>query len=150
MLRYLLIALIALAAVGCSGLPGQGPPPPTPLPFNLHTAQQVLDAFRAAGLSVINPTREMQVGRGAPTSFRDRYVFAIEGVAPNGGQVLIFDTPEALAQWTAYIERLRANSATRRDVSYVYTFRNVMIQINADLPLRTAQAYRDALEGLSP
>lgn len=150
MLRYLLIALFALASVGCSGLPGQGPPTPTPLPFNLHTAQQVLDAFRAAGLSVINPAREMQVGRDAPSSFRDRYVFAIEGVAPNGGQVLIFDTPEALAQWTAYIERLRANSATRRDVSYVYTFRNVMIQINADLPLRTAQAYRDALEGLTP
>lgn len=147
MLRYLLIALIALT-VGCGGLPGQEPPP-TPLPFNLHTAQQVLDAFRAAGLSVINPAREMQVGRGAPASFRDRYVFAIEGVAPNGGQVLIFDTPEALAQWTAYIERLRANSATRRDVSYVYTFRNVMIQINADLPPRTAQAYRAALEGLS-
>jgi hypothetical protein len=151
--RYLFPLLLAILSlnVGCSSLGSLGqPPPPTPLPFNLFTAQQVLDALTAAGLSVQNPTREMLVGRGAPGSFRDRYVFEIDTVAPFGGQVLIFDTPEGLAEWETYINQLKASSATARDVSYVYMHHNVMLQVNANLPLAQARAYRDALQAMTP
>jgi hypothetical protein len=151
--RYLLPLLLAILSltVGCETVASLGQPPsPTPLPFNLFTAQQVLDALTAAGLSVQNPTREMFVGRGAPGSFRDRYVFEIDTVAPFGGQVMIFETPEGLAEWERYISQLRANSATARDVSYVYVHHNVMLQVNANLPLAQARAYRDALQGMSP
>lgn len=151
--QYLLAVLLAILSltVGCSTIEGLGqPPPPTPLPFNLFNAQQVLNALTAAGLSVQNPTREMLVGRGAPGGFRDRYVFEIDTVVPFGGQILVFDTPETLAEWQSYINRLRASSATARDVSYVYIHHNVMLQVNANLPLAQAHAYRDALLGMAP
>jgi hypothetical protein len=148
MIRFVFTLLCLGAALsGCASF-GIGQQPPTPLPYNLYTAQNALDAFSAAGLSVINPAREMQVGRDAPNTFSDRYTFAIDEVAPNGGQVLVFATPEAMAEWNTYIERLRANSATRRDVSYVYVQGNIMLQLNANLLPRTAQAFRDALAAM--
>lgn len=146
----LLLAILSLT-VGCESIASIGqPPPPTPLPFNLFTAQQVLAALTSAGLSVQNPQREMLVGRGAPGGFSDRQVFEIDRLAPFGGQVLIFETPEALAEWQTYINGLRANSSTSRDVSYVYVFHNAMLQVNANLTLAEAHAYRDALMAMTP
>lgn len=139
----ILFAVISAALSGCGALGGQ--PQPTALPFNLYTPQDALDAFTAAGLDVITPVREMQVQRGAPSSFSDRFTFVITGVEPGGGQVLSFATPEALNEWLAYIETLRADSATRRDVSYTYTYGNIWIQVNANLVPNVAGAYEAAL-----
>ncbi|MDZ4765151.1 MAG: hypothetical protein SGI73_11425 [Chloroflexota bacterium] len=145
MLRTLTaFVILALALVGCDALPGSAPQP-TALPYNLYTPQDAINAFTAAGLDALVPTREMNLSRGAPLTFNDRMIFQIAPVAPSGGQILAFDTPEAMAEWNTYIEQLRADSATRRDVSYVYTYGNILLQVNADLPPRTAQAYRDAL-----
>lgn len=143
MLRTITALLLIFVLAACGSLGGQ--PQPTALPYNLYTAQDAINAFTAAGLDVIAPVREMQVQRGAPSTFVDRMTFQITGVAPGGGQILVFSTPEGMAEWQAYIERLRSDSATARDVSYVYTYGNIMIQVNANLIPRVAQAYRDAL-----
>lgn len=151
--QYLFPLLLAILSfsVGCSAIESIGqPPPPTALPFNLFTAQQVLNALTAANVSIIEPTREMLVGRGAPGGFSDRYVFQIGKVAPFGGQVMTFATPEDLAEWESYVNQLKANSSTARDVSYVYVFHNVMLQVNANLTLNEAHAYRDALTAMTP
>ncbi|NDJ60468.1 MAG: hypothetical protein GYB67_05040 [Chloroflexi bacterium] len=142
-----MLALIAL--VGCDTL--GGPAEPTPVPFNRFTADDVVNAFQAAGLNfTVDPPDRTGgfVARGAPNSHSDRVTFVIAQVAPNGGQILVFDTPEALAEWERYIAQLRTNSATRRDVVYVYTNANIMLQVNANLTGVQARAYETALMGL--
>ena len=112
--RYLFLLLLTITVfiAGCASL-GIGQPTATVIPYNRYTAQDVFSAFSTAGLQVQNSQRDMLVGRGAPAGFSDRYVFEIPRIAPAGGQVLIFDRPEGLAEWEAYIERLRADTATR-------------------------------------
>lgn len=138
----LLMTMFLLAACGSAE------PTPTPIPFARHTAQDVLGALAASGLSVERPMRDMIVGREAPTTFSDRYVFEIASVAPQGGQVLVFDNEAGLQAWEAYIERLRNNSATRRDVVYTYVHNNVLLQLNTNLLPDEANRYKAALEGI--
>ena len=141
----LLLTMLVLAG-GCESSPfGQSA---TEVPFARFTAEDVFNGFSQAGLQADNVTRDMLMGREAPNSFSDRYVFEIPRIAPLGGQVLIFDTPEAMGEWIAFIERLRADPDTRRDVVYVYPFANVMIQVNAGLYPDEANAFREALYAL--
>jgi hypothetical protein len=125
-----------------------GAPEPTAIPFARLDAQTVLAALVDAGLSVERPIRDRVVGRDAPGGFSDRYVFEIASVAPLGGQVLIFDNSAGLAEWQTYIDGLRASSATRRDVANTFVHHNVLLQLNADVPLDEVAAYRRALEAL--
>lgn len=147
--HYLFVLVLAIlgVAAGCESLPF-GQAAATEIPFNRFTAQEVFNSFSQAGLQVNSVTRDMLTGRDAPGGFRDRYVFEIPRVAPLGGQVLIFDTPAAMGEWVAYVESLRADRATRRDVIYVYPYANVMLQLNANLLPAEANAFREALYGL--
>lgn len=146
-LVLLLLTMTALAA-GCASL-GIGQPTATPIPFERYSAQDVFDAFSTAGVEAQNLQRDMVVGRGAPAYFKDRYVFEIPRIAPQGGQIIVFDRPEDLAAWQAYVADLRSESATRRDVVYVYVKDNVLLQVNANLTTQEAGAYEDALMGLN-
>jgi len=139
---------LGILLTGCSGGGLFTSPTAAPLPFNRLTAQQVLDAFNRANLGVENVRRDMLIGRDAPSTFSDRYIFEIASIAPNGGQVLIFATPTDLATWEEYITRLRADPTARRGVIYVYTHANVLIQVNAALTTQQAAAFRTALLGL--
>lgn len=144
--RYLILCLTAMLAVsGCASLGIGGEPEPTPIPFNRFNAQNVFDAFSRAGLQVQNLQRDMLIGRDAPSTFSDRYIFEIERIAPSGGQILIFSTPDDMHAWQTYIDTLRANANTRRDVIFVYTYGNVMLQMNANLFPNEADAFRTAL-----
>lgn len=147
--RYLFLLLLTMTALaaGCASL-GIGQPTETPVPFNRHTAQDVFSVLSSAGLEAQNLRRDLVVGRGAPSTFSDRYIFEISRIAPSGGQVLIFETPDGLTEWQEYIATLRANNATRRDVVYVFVRGNVMLQVNANLTTQEANAYRDALMGM--
>lgn len=147
--RYLLCLLSATLALltGCGGLPF-GSPTPTPIPFGLYSAQDVIEVLLAAGLDVINPAPQVTAGRDEPGEFAERYVFEISSIAPAGGQILIFSSPDQLAAWQAYFDRLRNSSATRRTVVYVYTQHNVMVQLNSLLGNAEAIRYRDALATL--
>jgi hypothetical protein len=150
MKRYLFLLLLTMTvlATGCESL-GIGQQPPTPVPFARYTAQDVIDAFSTAGLQVQNMQRDMAVGRGAPNTFSARYEFEVPRIAPGGGQILIFQQQEDLTAWQDYIAQLRADSATRRDVVYVYVKDNVLLQVNANLTTQEAIGFRDALEGMS-
>jgi hypothetical protein len=143
--RYLVLLLLAmLALAGCDG----GVPGPTAVPFQRHTGQDVLNALASAGLSVDQSQRDMTVGRDAPATFSDRYIFEIASVAPNGGQVLVFSDAASMQTWVDYLDRLRNNTDTRRDVIYTYVHNNVILQINTNLMPDEANQYKEALEGM--
>jgi hypothetical protein len=144
---FLLVMTMTALTAGCASL-GIGEPTATPIPFNRYTAQDVFSAMSAANLQVQNSQRDLVVGRGAPSTFIDRYIFEIPRIAPSGGQVLIFETPEGLSEWQEYIGQLRSDNSTRRDVVYVFVKDNVMLQVNANLTTQEANAYRDALMGM--
>jgi hypothetical protein len=148
-LPLLLFAILAFfGSAGCSIL--NPPPAPTAIPFALHTSEDVFNAFARAGLQMQNPTKEMNVGaRGAPSEFSDRYLFEVPRIAPLGGQVIVFASAQQLQAWQDYIERLRNDSTTRRDVVYVYVKDNVMVQLSASLTTAEANAYRDAVVALT-
>jgi hypothetical protein len=139
-LVYCVLAILCLS--GCDGLGNQEP---TAVPFAIYNAQQVIQAFRDGGAPVSNITRNMVIGsdRGVPATFSDRYVFEIPRIAPLGGQILVFDRAEDMQAWVDYIASLRQNQRTRRDVVYVYTRRNVMIQLNAALTATEARQFEN-------
>ena len=149
--QYLpLVVLAILAVFGASGCGVLNPPQPTAVPFVQHNAEDVFNAFGRAGLQIQNPEKNMLVsGRGAPSSFSDRYLFEIPRIAPAGGQIIVFSTPDQLAAWQHYIDTLLASADTRRDVIYVYIKENVLLQLNANLTNQEAKGYSDAFMGLS-
>jgi hypothetical protein len=147
MKRYPVLLVLAMwLLAGCSVFGGQ--PTPTPLPFFRHTAEEVLAALNSAGLSVQGAQRDIIVGRDAPLTFSDRYTFVIDTVAPNGGQIVVFDNPNGLQEWQAWITSLQSSSSTRRDVIYTFVHNNILMQLNAGLLPDQAEAYHRALDAM--
>lgn len=147
--RYLVLYILAmslsvLAACGTADST-------TPEAFARYKTPDVLAALTTAGLSVVNPQRSLAAGQGAPLTFNDRYTFeiAIRDIAPSGGQIMIFNSPEALQKWQDYITTQKASSDTRRNWLFVYTYRNVLLQVNPGLTNDEAERYHKALESLS-
>ena len=136
----LLISTLLISACGANQ--------PTAIPFGTYSAQNVIDALQAAGLDLQNIQRAMQVGRDAPTTYNDRYIFEIPSIAPQGGQILIFSSDANMQAWRDYIELLRQDRVTRRDVVYVYENANVMVQVNSNLPVDDANVFRDTIANL--
>jgi hypothetical protein len=126
----------------CSGLQG-GEPTPTERPWARFRSEDVINALQAVGLSLENLDSNLAAGRGAPLTFSERFTFEIPRIAPNGGQIVIFANQEAMDAWTEWIVDLRNDPETRRDVVYVYTNHNALIQLNAGLTNQEAAAYRD-------
>ncbi len=151
--RYLvrmgIAILVFMSLAGCAGGGNLfGEPAPTEIPFARFTSQDVLNAFSTAGITIEVIQREMLIGRDAPSTFIDRYTFQVPRIAPSGGQLLIFENEAGLAEWENYISRLRADVATRRDVSYVYINSNALVQVNANLTPPEANQFRDAVASL--
>lgn len=149
-LQYLALILLAMLAVfGASACAILNPQQPTAVPFVRFGAQDVFNAFAQASLEMQNPEKSMVIeGRGAPSEFSDRYLFEIPRIAPSGGQIIVFANASQLQAWQAYIEKLRNDSDTRRNVVFVYFNQNVMLQLNPMLTNPEAFAYRDAFMGL--
>lgn len=143
--RYLFVGLLATVFV----LAGCGQQTPTPQPYAQFNIEDVRNAFSQAGLPVQSMVRDMTAGRDAPLTFNDRYTFAIDRIAPDGGQVLFFTSDAQMQEWLSFISRLRADSETRRDVVYVYTNGNVLMQLNANLLPAEAQAFEAALNSIN-
>lgn len=137
-LALLLLAMVVLAGCG-------GPAPTAAPPFARFTAEDVLTAFVRAGLPVQNIEENFDVNRSDfPINFSDRRVFEIPSIAPNGGQIVVFSRPDALAEWRELIDARLDSSDTRRDVIYTYYNGNVLLQLNANLLPSVAGQYRDA------
>lgn len=146
MLKRLFPLLAVLSGLLLSACGGLGNAEPTAVPFNKYTAQDVIRAFNAAGLSIINAQRDMVVGRDAPGRMADRYTFEMADLpAGSGGQILIFDSPETMQAWTDFFTTLRNDPATRSSAIYVFTKDNVILQINSTLMPAQATDYSDAL-----
>ena len=144
--QYLALILLAILAAGCAIL---NPSQPTPVPFDRLSAQDVFDAFARAGLEMQNPQQNLVIsGRGAPTALQDRYTFEIPSIAPAGGQIIVFASPDQLQAWQTYVSQLRSSSDTRRDVIYTYFNANVMLQLSANLTNDQADAYQKAFMSL--
>ncbi len=144
MLRFfscLLLFVITLLISACGTAP-------TAVPFGTYSAQQVIDVFQAAGLDIQNVERVMQIGRDAPSTFSDRYIFGIPLIAPSGGQILVFNSDADMQAWRDYITSMRNDQQRRREVVYVYENANIMVQINANLPIDEANRFRDAVAAL--
>ena len=146
--RFIPLLLVALILAGCGAA---ATPAPTVAPVAVLDAQEVIDALRAAGLSVQNPTQDMSAGRGAPGGFVDRQTFEIHirDIAPNGGQIFVFNNASELAAWQLYVDDQKANPDTRRPWIYTYIHKNFLMQLNANLTPAEADAYHAALEELS-
>jgi hypothetical protein len=142
--QYRVLIVLTMAAL----LAACGAPTPTPIPFAQYTAEDVLAAFVGAGLTAGNIREELSVGRDAPLTFSDRRTFEIASIAPDGGQILVFNNPDGLAAWQTYIAGLQSDSTTRRDVVYTYVKGNILVQLNAGLLPDEARRYREALEGM--
>lgn len=142
-----LLLTIAVLLAGCGII---NPPAPTPQPYNKYTAQDVIRAFNAAGLSVINAQRDMLTGRDAPSSHSDRYTFEMEDLPiGSGGQILVFDSAEGQSEWQQWFDTLRSDPATRSSVIYVFSKDNIILQLNTALMPADANRYRDALNGMA-
>ncbi len=146
--RYLVLCVLAmslsvLAACGATDAT-------TPEPFARFKAVDVLKVLTDANLSVVNPQRSLAATSGAPLSFSDRYTFeiAIRDIAPSGGQILIFNSPGAMQKWQDYITGQKASSDTKRNWLFVYTYKNVLLQVNPGLTNDEAERYHKALEAM--
>lgn len=146
--RYLVLGVLATSLLVMAACGGQSAA--TPEPFARYKAVDVLKGLTDAHLSVVNPQRGLAAAAGAPLSFNDRYSFNI--ALPNGtmdsGQLLIFNSPEALKKWQDFITTQKASSETRRNWLFVYTYKNVMLQVSPDLSNDQAEQYNQALQKL--
>lgn len=145
--RYLVLLVLAMSLLaGCGSAANEA----TSEPFARYSAQDVLDAMTKAGLSVENPQRALAAAQGAPLSFNDRYVFEIlvRNQPPNRGQVLVFNSPDAMKKWQDYITTQKASSETRRNWLFVFERKNVLVQVDPDLTNDEAEQYHKALDSL--
>ena len=56
----------------------------------------------------------------------------------------MFANASQMQAWQTYIEKLRNDSDTRRDVVFVYFNHNLMLQLSPQLTNQQAIPYRDA------
>ncbi len=144
--RYLALLVIAIFLAACETLNPQ--PTVTPIPFDLYDVQDVFTAFARTGLPIGGLEQSLLISREGPTSLKDRWVFEIPRIAPAGGQVVVFANQQQRSEWETYIDTLRADADTRRDVVYTFFHKNIMMQLNSGLTNQESSAYRDALLSL--
>lgn len=122
-------------------------PTPTP-PFEKWTSEQVIKAFKAAGLEAeeIRPMTKDDYGM-APMTAVEGTRFLIPSLCSDcGGRVFSFASPEDLEMMKAYYVELGRVSAIF--FSWVFVKDNILVQINGDLPEEKAKQYEAALDAM--
>jgi len=118
-----------------------------------YTTQQVIDAFKVAGLDAGNPRPMIRDDYGpAPMMATDATIFELTSLGPDSqgmrhGRVMAFANAADLAITKAYYVTLGKNSALL--FSWVYDEANILVQINGDLPQAKAVKYQAALAALT-
>jgi hypothetical protein len=135
----MLVPLVLVALVACGGQPAT----PTPT-FARYTIPEVIDAFRAAGLSVedVRPGTPWKQGDPWPNVATERQVFTIASVAPKGGVIQTFAEQQDRDAMAAYYARFPDLAP------YVYARHNILVQLNSGVAKAEAEQYRLALESL--
>lgn len=131
------------------------PEPPTETPtlapttsFTKWTADQVIEAFKAAGLEAENPTvmTRDDFGRAPYSADKGIHFFVPSLCSDCGGRVFSFPDLESRDLMETYYVGLGRLSAA--SYSWVFVRDNILVQINGDLPDAKAAKYKEALENL--
>jgi hypothetical protein len=145
------IEVTRIEQVVVTATPEPATPTPEPAPtlaFRRWTSNQVVEAFKAAGLEAedARPMTKDDYGM-APMVAVEAMRFFIPSLCEDcGGRVLSFDSPDDLEKTKSFYVRLGEESAML--FSWVFTKDNILVQINGDLPEETAMKYKAALESL--
>jgi hypothetical protein len=110
------------------------------------TAQSVIDALRAAGLAVDNPTVPERGGDALPNTYRERILFQVPGARPGrGGQILTCDTKKNCDALYAYFDMLKGLVGP-----YIYQSPDglVVVQMNSGLTPDIAAQYETVIKAL--
>lgn len=110
--------------------------------------QQVIDAFKAAGLEVVSPAPMTKKDYGVAPYVGDEAVhFLVPSVCPDcGGRIFSIANKDDQAALADYYNKLAKISASF--FSWVFQKDNILVQINGDLPDAKAKAYQAALNNL--
>lgn len=125
------------------------PLPVTPTPiFQLHTSQDAIAAFQAAGLEAENPRPLLEEDYGiAPQVAQEGTRFLIPSLcAECGGRVFSFSSPQNLDILKTYYVTISESSPAF--FTWVFEKDNILVQINGDLSEERAREYETALESL--
>ncbi len=111
--------------------------------FRRYTADQVIAALQAVGLSVSDVKAAPRNPNAlAPDVAEETKIFAIASIAPRGGQVLSFNEPHDLQEMQAWFARFPDLAP------YVYIKGNVILQLHSSLPQAEAEQFKAALEAM--
>ncbi len=127
------------------------PPTETPAPTDtpaprVYSAQEIVAAFEAAGISLTNVEYNPAIEEGSPLprSFRERATFVDELLGDKGGQIFVCDEVTHCQALHAYFEALIAMAGP-------YTFTSpsglVVAQLNSGFTPDQAERYRAVLAG---
>lgn len=122
---------------------------PTVAPvFQKWASDQVVDAFRSAGLGIADarPVTKDDYGM-APMTAAEGTRFLIPSLCPDcGGRIFSFTSQADLAAMETYYVELGRSSAAF--FSWVFVKDNILVQINGDLAEDKAKGYQAALNEL--
>lgn len=117
---------------------------PIAMGAGMLTAQQIIAAFQAEGLTVENVRREPQAmggPSGPPMTEREAWAFSVPGVAPSGGRIMIFAEDDKLHKKGDWFKRVGAESK-------IVAYKNVILWLDPGIsPAETARFHK-ALKGL--
>lgn len=137
------LAVLMLMACGGSASPtaaSSPQPSPTPSPKQ-YKAQAAVDAWLKAGLAVndVAPCPAPAAGSPIPKTWAEDVCFTVPSVAPNGGQVMSFDTVANERAIVAYFGLFPSLAP------YVYVHANVVAQLNSGITAAEAAKYDAAM-----
>jgi hypothetical protein len=141
--------LIELVITATYGPPGSAQSSTlTPSPFVVWDAQQVLDAYLAAGLEVSNPRPMIADDYGlVPMLSLDGVRFYIPSICSDcGGRIMSFADAEKLQIVRDYYGQMGRFSAVL--FSWVFVKDNILVQLNGQLPEANAGEYEAALRNM--
>lgn len=114
---------------------------------NEITPQDVIDAFKAAGLEVENPRPMTADDYGFAPLGDEGIRFMIPSICPDcGGRVIKYSDKTYLEKAKTYYDTLGKESAVL--FSWTFVHKDVLVQINGELPEEKALKYKSALDGL--
>lgn len=133
--------------VTATPVPVTATPEPTPtVPYVKWNGQNVVNAFKSAGLEAEGTYQMTKDDYGlAPLMAVEGLRFFIPSLCSDcGGRIMSFDDPTGLEATKAYYVELGKSSAAL--FSWVFVKDNILVQINGDLPEDRALKYQAALE----
>jgi hypothetical protein len=130
-----LFALVLLVLVACGGAPAAAP-----------TGQAVLDAFKAAGIEVTDPTPgTREADTPLPNSYKEHIEFTIPSLGDKGGQLFVCDTKQNCDALYAYFDALKGLGGP---YYYQSDGGRIVVQLNSGLAADEAAKFAAAIKAL--